>query len=241
MPAPNIIRAMIQDERYDLVDRIKPTAMSRAEFSRAVLRELARRGELKTLYDRRFSDVSERVATVQRPLHVPPANQRTQKGDVVTIALSDAATNAVVNPLSAKAFRINIENDVAAQIGLPVRADGNLSGIDTRTDTAAYDLGYTVGALPQFRVGAIFEKGISFKEEGHAKINYAFCLVVNNIFSMEGRIINQRQVFTVGFMQGRIDTRNNFQSTEYKIGIFDLCPAHTPVPTEQDLANLALR
>lgn len=237
----NIIRAIIQDERYDLVDRIKPTAMSRSEFSRAVLRELAKRGELKTLYDRRFSDVSERVATVQRPLQVPPANQRTVTGDVVTIALSDAATNAVVNPLSTEAFRINIENDVAAQIGLPVQADGKLSGIDTRTDTAAYDLGYTVGALPQFRRGAPFEKGITFREQDANEINEGYCVVVNEIFAQSGRSLNQREVFTAGFSQGRSDARTNFQGREAQTGLFDLCPARTPAPTEQDLAKLALR
>lgn len=228
-----IIRAAITDERYDLIDSLKPTAMSRAEFTRTILREAARRGILENFYDERFQNVPMSDVTVSRPLQAPANAQRPVTANPVELALHDAAASVVFNPRTAA---ITIEPDVANAMRRP---DLSLFGVSIVNDAATYDLGYTTGALPQFRRGQTLELGLGFVQ-GPEQVQQAFCPVTNEIFRQSGRTLDQTEAFSAGFIQARIDARSNFQGTDVATGITAACPSVTPPATRQDRVNLAL-
>lgn len=227
------IRAMFSDERYDLIDQIKPTSMNREQFSRAILRESARRGILENPYERRFSDIPTNDVTVMRPLGVSPQAQRAVTASPVTLALNDSATNVILNPRTAG---ILIEPDVARAMGRP---DLALNGVSIANDAATYDFGYTVGALPEFRRGQQLEKGLGFVQPPEV-VQQAYCNVTAEIFRQSGRTLDQTEAFSAGFIQARIDARTNFQGTDIPVGTTASCPVVTPRVTTQDRINFAL-
>jgi hypothetical protein len=218
---------MFSDERYDLIDQIKPTTMNREQFSRAILRESARRGIVDNPYERRFSDFPQRNITVTRPLGVSPNPQNQVTASPVILALNDSATNVILNPRTAGFL---IEPDVARAIGRP---DLALNGVSIANDAATYDFGYTVGALPEFRRGQQLEKVLGFVQPPDV-VQQAFCPVVGEIFRQDGRTLDQTEAFTAGFIQARIDARTNFQGTDIPVGTTALCPASAPRVTSKD-------
>ena len=226
----NLIRAMFSDERYDLIDQIKPSSMNREQFSRATLREAARRGTLENPYMRRFSDLPTNEVSVMRPLGVSPEAQRQVTATPITLTFYDNAAIIIINPRIA---RIEIEPDVARAIGRPDFAG---SGVSIANDAATYDLGYTVGALPQFRRGQILGLALGFAQPAEV-LEAAFCPISSEIFRLEGRTLDQTEAFAAGFAQARIDARSNFQGTNIPVGLSSPCPSISARVTLQDRLN----
>jgi hypothetical protein len=224
------LRAMISDERYDLIDRIKPTAMNRAEFVRSVMRETAKRGTTEHYYDWRFRDIPLTDVSVARPLDVPAASQRTVSANPVQLALHDAAAAVIKNP---RAGAMVIEPDVAAKIGKSALS------ISLATDTSTYDLGYTVGALPLFRIGMPMAIAINFGQ-GRDNVQKAYCSIAFEIFKT-GRTLDQTEVFSAGFLQARIDGKSNFEGTEKETGAFAPCASGALSVTTEDRLNFRLK
>jgi hypothetical protein len=227
------IRAAVVDERYDLIDSLKPTSMSRAEFSRAILREAARRGTIENFYDDRFQGMPMANVTVARPLQVAPSAQRQVSANPVVLALYDAAKNVIRDP---RTSAIAIEPDVANAMSRP---DLALHGVSIANDSATYDLGYTVGALPQYRREQPLEIVLGFVQQP-SQVQQAFCPIINEIFRQSGRTLDQTEAFSAGFAQARIDARTNFQGQDIASGFAAACPSVTPLATRQDRINFAL-
>ena len=229
------LRAAINSERYDIVDRLKPTAMSRAEFAHVILREATRRnnGDLLDYYQTRL-DLPKINISIKRPLDVAPTEQRTVITDPTTATVFDAAIAVLKNPRTAS---IDFPEDVLKATN---RLERNGYGIPMRTDTAAYDLGYTAGALPTMHNGAPLTIAIGFKKDT-TTVQEAYCVVTNDIFN-QGNNIDQREAFSVGFAQARLDAqKGNFQSKDVPIGLFRPCPQNTPAVTTQHRLALALK
>lgn len=228
------IRAIISSERYDLVDRLKPQNMSRAEYSRAILREAASRnnGDLEDFYSHRLAAP---VASVQvsRPIGVPASSQVRVSADPAILAIHDAAVNILRNPRYAG---VVFEPDVAQAMGHPELA---LAGVTVRTDASTYDLGYTAGATVVMRNGKALPLSIGFVENVD-QVHAGYCAVTNDIYARQGRSVDQTEAFSAGFAQARIDARSNFQGQDVPTGLNGACPAQTPPVTDNVRIALAI-
>jgi hypothetical protein len=227
------IRAAFVDERYDLIDSLKPTAMSRSEFSRAILRESARRGVVENFYDRRFQGMPMADVTVARPLQATPSAQRQVSANPVVLALFDTAKNVIRDP---RTSAIAIEPDVVNAMRRP---DLALHGVSIANDSATYDLGYTAGALPQYRREQPLEIVLGFAQQP-PQVQQAFCPIVNEIFRQSGRTLDQTEAFSAGFAQARIDARTSFQGQDIASGFVAACASITPLATRENRINFAI-
>lgn len=231
------IRAIFIEENYDLIDQIKPTRMSRAEFSRGILREAARRGEAMNYYEFRMPFGVENV-TVARPQEAPPERRVNLTESPAFITARDTAVGILRNR---NLGSVNVQPDVAAQVGLRPDAQGRLPGFGIPTDTAAYDLGYTMGAVPQNRPNGSAPLELLF-DQGPEQITYGYCAATNDIYAQRGRVIDQQEAFSAGWMQGRQDARSDFNPTDVRIGVLgSVCPVSTPPVNDNVRLMLALR
>lgn len=233
----NRIRAMFFFENYDLVDQIKPTAMTRAEFSRSVLRELGRRGDIMDYYENRMP-FSVNTVTVARPQEAPLERRVTVTEDPAFITARDAAIGILRNP---RLGAITVQPDVMEQTGLRPDPLGRPPGFGIQTDTSAYDLGYTMGAAPQNRPNGSTPLTLIY-DKSDAEIRYGYCAATNNIYAQRGRTIDQQEAFSAGWLQGRQDTSTNFAPTDMRIGVLgSVCPLTTPPLDTNARQMLALR
>lgn len=231
------IRAIFIFENYDLVDRIKPDGMSRAEFSRSILRESSRRGEVMDYYERRLPFAVDTV-TVARPQEAPAAQRVTVTESPALITARDAAVGILRNR---NLGAITVQSDVATQTGIRPDPQGRPAGIGIQSDTSVYDLGYTMGAIPQNRANGSLPLSLLF-DRTPAEISSAYCVATNDIYAQRGRTIDQQEAFSAGFAQGRSDTGANFDPAEARIGILGtVCPTNTPAVNDNTRLMLALR
>jgi len=231
------IRSIFIFENYDLIDQIKPQGMSRAEFSRSVLREFARRGNVMDYYERRL-DLKDDPVTVIRPQAAPRELQRAVTGSSTFITARDAAIGILRNP---NLGAIAIQPDVAAQTGLRLNPQAPLPGIGMQTDTSAYDLGYSMGAAPQNRADGSSPLTLTFNQ-GPEQIAYGYCVVTNDIYAQRGRTIDQREAFAAGFLQARHDASGGFDPGKERIGALGtVCPTSTPAADNNTRLMLSLR
>jgi hypothetical protein len=229
----SLTRSMFGDERYDLIDQIKPKSMNRVQFGRAILRESARRGILANPYERRFGGIPTNAVTVIRPLGVLPEAQDRVAAAPLRLTLHNNATVIIKNPRIAG---IQIEPDVAHAMGRP---DLALHGVSIANDAATFDFGYTVGAMPEFRRGQTLELSLGFAQTPEV-LQTAFCLIVGEIFRQPGRTLDQTEAFSAGFVQARMDARSNFQGSDIPVGLSASCPSTASRATTQDRLNFGL-
>lgn len=229
-----LIRAVISSERYDLVDRLKPQSMRRAEYSRAILREAARRnnGDLEDIYAYRL-DAPVSSVTVSRPIGVAASAQVRVTADPEILAIHDAAANILKNP---RYGGVVFEPDVAQAMRRP---DLALAGVPVRTDAATYDLGYTAGALVSFRQGQPLALSVSFVQKAPV-VQAGYCAVAFDIFRSSGRTVDQTEAFVAGFAQARVDARRGFQGQDAALGIMAHCPPVAVTLSNQDRLNFAI-
>lgn len=231
------IRAISIYENYDLLDQIKPNGMSRAEFSRSILREAARRGDAMDYYERRMPFGVDSV-TVSRPQEAPPERRVTVTEHPAFITARDATVGILRNR---NLGAITVQPDVAAQTGLRPDPQGRPAGFGIQTDTSAYDLGYTMGAAPQNRPNGSTPLELLF-DQGPEQITYGYCAATNDMYARQGRTIDQQEAFSAGWLQGRQDARSDFSPTDVRIGVLGtVCPVSTPPVNDNVRQMLALR
>lgn len=213
----DLIRGILADEQYNYIDQILPREMSRAEFMRAILRESARRGIAKDRYYDAFPtapNLKTQQVTLTRAAYGTAQSLPTEVTELAAvIAIRDASIDMAAN--NAPAFRL--ANDLAAKIG---KKNDTELGIDT--DAAAYDFGYTVGSMPQFKRGDALHIQIN-SPLNPDQLQERYCPVINNLFQT-GRAYENRDAMALGFMQGRIDGRSGFEPTTDRVGLFADCP-----------------
>lgn len=214
-----MLRSLFYREHYDLVDQILPRSMNREEFGRAILRESARRGLEIGYYNERF-DFNRTEVEVRRPLNVPSAEQVNVRISPSAITARDAAIDFLNNPRQAAMV---VKPDVVAQTG-PHSAPG--LGITAYTDAAAYDLGYTVGAHPDFHRSGRLPIGVRF-EESEEQVKAFYCWASKEIFARQGRSLDQAQAFAIGFVQGRTDAKS-LSDTSIPLVVLGPCPKSPP-------------
>lgn len=140
------MRGLMADERYHLTDKLIPTGMNRAEFARALLRESARRGDLAKelqLFPTGDAQKQSQPITVERaPFGVKDAVPEKVTAPIGIVVIRDSAVDMLVN--NPKGIRVTDETMRALGMSKPI-----VGFIDNDAD--AYDFGYSVGSMPEFR------------------------------------------------------------------------------------------
>jgi hypothetical protein len=145
-PVLTNLRNMMLAEKYNLTDALLPNNMGRAEFTRATLRELARRNQIAPRYDGfpTFDPKvqSSKISVSRHPFAVDGAVASLATDTVSNIAMRDGLVDIVQNNSNA----IRVASDLASKVGLQ-----KPRAINIDTDAEAFDFGYTVGSLPQYK------------------------------------------------------------------------------------------
>lgn len=213
------MRYMFADEKYSMTDQLLPAGLSRGDFYRDIMREYARRGIAKDMYVRHL---------------LPQAEQRTQQVQLIRTSFGTGQSKEVLvsAPAGVMAVRdagvsvllhdsplFDVMPDFAAALGL--NKDTTLPLLK---DVDAYDLGYTVGSMPEF-------KGDPAKNPLYIRVSspltpeqlqQEFCPTVENIFK-EGRAYHNTDSFKVGFVQARVDGQTNFEPVNEHVGVTAQC------------------
>ncbi len=222
-------------EYYDVVDSIKPTAMTRDQFLHVLLREAARRdilGQVLNITEFVPPAVANQNVTISRPLDVPPDQRTTAALPAADAVYRDVATTLLQHP---RAVVVPMERDIANQIGF---TNGG-GALDIETDMEAFIIGYMAGSSPVFfngrqagRPAGRLPMTVGFNSNySEAQVREAFCAVVPAI-SNPGRArgVYQNMAVSAGFLLARHDARDNFASNDARLGANGvLCPATPPV------------
>ncbi len=213
----DFMRAVIFDDQYKYIDQILPKSMDRADFARNILRELARRGEIKDTFLRGFPQFpnfgTSRITVTREPFGAESPLPKEVTELAAVIAIRDASVDVVLN----NAGGWGLKDDVMDKLGKKIKGVKPIE-----TDAEAYDLGYTAGAMPEFkRNDALNMRLVAARTV--AEIQKDYCPVVDNLFK-EGRAYDNRDSFAFGFMQARVDGRTNFEPTTDRYGLTEGCP-----------------
>ena len=233
------------NEFYDLVDSIKPTAMTREQFLHVLLRETARREILhENLNNSWFMPpaVANQNVTISRPLDVPPEQRSTATIPAIDALYRDVATTLLQHP---RAVAVPMQRDIANQIGF---TNGG-GGIEMDSDMSAFMAGYVAGANPLFfngnqagRSAGPLPLSLGFdRSVTIAQLHEAYCAIVPAIVQ-PGRAfgVYQNMAASAGFIMAREDARNGFASNDIRLAYHgEPCPA-TPVPWDHQRMSLAM-
>lgn len=216
-------RAVLGDDRWDITDTLIPSSMSRAEFTRAIIREAARRNEAE-------NDAYRTLGGMK------PKNKMTAEREMLSIGTSEtgvsrnitdeagvfAIFDAAVQVVAYNQPKFVISSEVLQAMGKKVPSNEVVTF--PLTDVDQYDLGYTIGAMPEFRPdGEGFD--VSFKlDSTPEQVQAAFCPTANKLFE-NGAGLDPRDAFLTGLMQARIDAKTNFEPNADEIGLFAPCPS----------------
>jgi len=214
------LRAMFENENWSMVDEIVPTRMDRSQFVRAVLRESARRGQTTRPIERLLDNLApfnQPINATRAPFGIPDTAQREVRIAASRIVAYDAAVDVVTR----NSESMIVAPDVARALGIR-NQPGTATALKMNTDAAAFDLGYTVGALPEFRRDGIIPMVVTV-DATPEQIQQRYCPTVQSIFA-PGRALQQRDAFAAGFMTARTDARTNFSPDSDAIGITAPCP-----------------
>ncbi len=229
------------DERYDLVDDMKPTKMSREEFMHVALREGQRRNVLETVLNKTgFVPRSEidKDVTVRRPSGVDPEFQSIVTARAGDVAFYDAAIGTLISPMTASFV---LQPEVAAQVGLP---KGRTNEVILKNDTEVVILGYMVGANPNSFPGtnASMPAGklplsIGFAEQPQELIK-PYCSALSNI-TKPGRDIDQTVALSAGIIMARTDAVNG-KEKNIDLGFNGMACKDVPIDSWNDSMRIAL-
>jgi hypothetical protein len=214
----DVIRQVMESEHYKYIDPILPNSMNRAEFARAVLRESARRGEIAGMYLHGFGEIkgfdTQRIVVTRTAFGT--ANALPEK--VVELAGVIAIRDAGINMITTDVGGIALQDDVSRELGRPSSTQGK----PIETDAQAFDFGYTVGAMPQFKKDDALHVRVNLASAQETQAKY--CPDMKKLFQ-EGRAHNNSTAVVLGFMQARIDAKQQFESGSDRIGLFAECPS----------------
>jgi hypothetical protein len=215
------LRTMFTSENWAILDEIVPQNLSRAEFVRAVLRESARRGNATENIEGLLSNLApfnQQVRATRIPFGIPDTAEREVRMAAANIVAYDAAVDVVTR----NSENMIVAPDVARAVGIR-NQPGTASAVRINTDAAAFDLGYTVGALPEFRRDGVLPVVVTI-DATPEQIQERYCPNVQSIFA-PGRALQQRDACAAGFMTARTDARTGFNTDSDPIGITAACPS----------------
>lgn len=149
------MRNLFTDEKYTYTDKLLPDGMNRAEYTRAILRELARRGEVADKYigfpTNNPAIQTKSISVVRTAPGVAGAKPEMVTEQINTLVIHDAAVDMILQ--SPEGLRLSA--DVVKAIGLD---GGRLYPL--KNDAEAYDFGYAVGSMPRFRQNDALKIGL---------------------------------------------------------------------------------
>lgn len=215
------LRMAFQDENWALIDEVLPRNLDRAEFVRAVLRESARRGNATENIEgllRNLAPFNQQIRATRIPFGIPDTAEREVRMAAANIVAYDAAVDIVTR----NSENMIVAPDVARAVGIR-NQPGTATSVRMNTDAAAFDLGYTVGALPEFRRDGVLPVVVTI-DATPEQIQERYCPTVQSIFA-PGRALQQRDAFAAGFMTARTDARTGFNTDSDPIGITAACPS----------------
>jgi hypothetical protein len=222
----SLIRKVFAAENYSYTDGLLPDNMSRAEFYRSLLRASAKRGDLRKDYygsEPETSPMNQKITVARESFGQKATQKSTVTEEAGIIALRDKSIDIVLGNYPA-----SIKNDVKQKLNKSKEPIG-LMGLETDVDV--YGFGYLVGSLPQFKR----DDGLNIRltvERTPEEIQRDYCPVIDKIFQ-PGNAYNNRDTLVLGFMQARIDGRNNFEAKSDRIGLFAECPSTPKVNRNQ--------
>lgn len=214
------LRTMFTSENWAILDEIVPQNLSRAEFVRAVLRESARRGNATDHIEaslRNLAPLNQQIRATRIPFGIPDTAER----EVRLAAASIVAYDAAVDVVTRNSENMIVAPDVARAVG--IRNQPGTATAVRMSDASAFDLGYTVGALPEFRRDGVIPMVVTI-DATPEQIQERYCPTVQSIFA-PGRALQQRDAFAAGFITARTDARTNFNTDSDAIGIIAACPS----------------
>ncbi len=205
-----VMVGIVAEERYDILDSIKPTNMPRTEFIHMILREGARRHVLERVLNRTGfipRDQMEKQISVRRPSGVDEQFQRIITTRAADVAFYDVAIGTLISPNSASFI---LQPEVAAQLGLP---QGRTNEIILKNDTQVMILGYLVGSNansfpgtnPAMPAGKL-PLSIGFEAQP-ADLIAPYCSALSNIAN-PGRDVDQTVALSAGIIMARTDAAN---------------------------------
>jgi hypothetical protein len=229
-------------EYYDLVDSIKPTAMTREQFLHVLLREAARRDIVgQVLNNTGFvpRSLANQNVTISRPLDVPTEQRATATIPAGDAVYRDVATQLLQNP---RRVVVPMERDIANQIGF---TNGG-GGIAISSDMSALIAGYTAGANPRFfngrqsgqPVGPMplslgFDRLVTVPQ-----LRAAYCAVVPAITEPgRARGVYQNMATSAGFLMAREDARNGFVSNDVRLAYDNVPCPDSPEPWNHEIMS----
>lgn len=216
-------------ERYDLIDRIRPTAMSRDEFFHVMLRENAYRNTLGVALNNSEyvpNEVSERPITVTRPVNrdgtVVDTTVQIPAGD---IAFRDAATDILAN---GRLQVVEMHADVLRQTLPP---DIVRSTAEINTETSAMILGVFAGTNPNFLTADSALPLSAYYPKSKAETQTAVCAALPAITEPgRPRGMNQNMALSAGLLLGRQYSNERYENLSTDYGVLgDICPSTAPV------------
>ncbi len=209
---------------YDIINEIKPTAMSRAEYFSVLLREARRLGRLEAVLNNSGFLTNTEASTliqVTRPLDAEPG-----KAVTATIAAGDAiyrdlATNLLVNK---NARETTYGMDIAKQLGFTAQ-------MDATNPVVAVMIGYAAASNPYLAKQGSLPLSLNFKDATIANQRTAFCSSMEAVVN-PGRPtgLDQNMSISTGALLAREQAKTAFADTGKKIRLHgEACPA-TPLP-----------
>jgi hypothetical protein len=215
------LRSLFRGENWAMIDEIVPSNLSRAEFVRAVLRVSAGRGEATENIEGLLSNLApfnQQIRATRVPFGIPDTAAR----EVRLAAASIVAYDAAVDVVTRNSENMVVAPDVARAVGIR-NNPGTVTAVRINTDAAAFELGYTVGALPEFRRDGVIPMVVTI-DATPEQIQQRYCPNVESIFA-PGRALQQRDAFAAGFITARTDARTGFETQGDAIGITAACPS----------------
>jgi len=253
-PRLQALRNMMTLEKFHITDRLLPNNMDRTEFTRSILRELARRSEVAfpfNLFPTGDPALQNTQATVTR---FPFAVDNAQSEQVAQSVGSMVMRDGFVDIMQTNASGIRLSSDVGAPVGL--------KGLTypIATDTEAFTFGYAVGAQPQFQKNDALKLTLTLapnreqselisaqrdemekrgtpkpeldaleRREANKFVQSNHCADIAAIFEA-GRALNNNEAVARGFIQARVDARSEFSpivngQPKDRLGIYADCPS----------------
>ena len=158
LPVPDLLslRNMSREKKFSITNPMLPSHMGPVDFHRAVLRALYKQNVVQNVYsgvedpDRKITSLLGRTVEVERARQIPGVERGPEKVTEAAnvVHLRDGFLSVVFNNKSD--FRL--QDDVVKALGLRQPKQGRAYVVTLENDLEEYDLGYTAGVLPNFRV-----------------------------------------------------------------------------------------
>lgn len=242
-----IVSALLyfSSEYYDVIDSMKPSAMTREQFSHVLLREAARRDILGQILNNNEyvpRTVANQNVTISRPQDVPAVQRTSATIPARDAVYRDLATSLLQNP---RAIEVAMQGDIKDQTGL----NNTRYSVFVDNDMDAVIIGYAAGANPLFFNGNQagrpagplplslgFDRSVTIPQ-----LHEAYCAIVPAIVQPgRARGVDQNMAVSAGFLMAREDAANGFASNDISLAFRGEPCRATPVPWDHRTMGRAI-